>query len=103
MHPEIVREEPGNCPICGMALEPVMPGLDDGDNPELAEYLARKSVGDPCTLTITGKIQEIHGAKLAIIAVEEVATNDYDEDTGVEDEDSPAMALFAEPEPAKPI
>jgi P-type Cu+ transporter len=25
MHPEIVRNEPGDCPICGMALEPVMP------------------------------------------------------------------------------
>ncbi len=41
MHPEIVRDEPGNCPICGMALEPVMPGLDDGDNPELADFRRR--------------------------------------------------------------
>jgi len=32
MHPEVVQDEPGDCPICGMALEPVTPqepGLDD--------------------------------------------------------------------------
>ncbi len=29
MHPEIVRDGPGTCPICGMALEPMMPGADD--------------------------------------------------------------------------
>jgi Cu+-exporting ATPase len=41
MHPEIVRDAPGNCPICGMALEPVMPGLDDGENPELTDFRRR--------------------------------------------------------------
>jgi hypothetical protein len=25
MHPEIIRKEPGNCPICGMKLQPVPP------------------------------------------------------------------------------
>jgi YHS domain-containing protein len=25
MHPQIVRKQPGNCPICGMALEPMTP------------------------------------------------------------------------------
>ena len=35
MHPEIVRDGPGSCPICGMALEPVIPTGDDADNPEL--------------------------------------------------------------------
>lgn len=29
MHPEIVRDEPGRCPICGMHLERVMPSADD--------------------------------------------------------------------------
>ncbi|MCM2312430.1 MAG: heavy metal translocating P-type ATPase, partial [Steroidobacteraceae bacterium] len=41
MHPEIVRDAPGNCPICGMALEPVMPSLDDEENPELADFRRR--------------------------------------------------------------
>ncbi|MEZ5626106.1 MAG: heavy metal-binding domain-containing protein [Rhodocyclaceae bacterium] len=36
MHPEIVRDAPGECPKCGMALEPMgVPSADDGPNPEL--------------------------------------------------------------------
>jgi Cu+-exporting ATPase len=36
MHPEVVRDEPGTCPECGMALEPAEPAADSGDeNPEL--------------------------------------------------------------------
>ena len=31
MHPEIVRDEPGSCPICGMALEPLMPTAEVED------------------------------------------------------------------------
>jgi len=41
MHPQIVRDAPGNCPICGMALEPVMPSLDDDENPELTDFRRR--------------------------------------------------------------
>ena len=41
MHPEIRRDAPGNCPKCGMALEPVMPSLDEADNPELADFRRR--------------------------------------------------------------
>jgi len=41
MHPEIRRERPGECPICGMALEPVSVGLDDGPNPELLDMRRR--------------------------------------------------------------
>jgi len=36
MHPEIVREEPGTCPICGMALEPSTGTAEEEANPELA-------------------------------------------------------------------
>jgi Cu+-exporting ATPase len=35
MHPEIVRDAPGSCPICGMALEPRTITLDEPENPEL--------------------------------------------------------------------
>ncbi len=38
MHPEIRQDHPGTCPKCGMALEPVMPTLDDDENPELADF-----------------------------------------------------------------
>jgi Cu+-exporting ATPase len=40
MHPEIVRSEPGNCPICGMALEPTTVTLEE-DNPELRDMTRR--------------------------------------------------------------
>ena len=41
MHPEIVQDGPGDCPICGMALEPVMPAEDAGPNPELLDFTRR--------------------------------------------------------------
>jgi Cu+-exporting ATPase len=37
MHPQIVRNKPGNCPICGMALEPRTATLEDQANPELVD------------------------------------------------------------------
>jgi P-type Cu+ transporter len=40
MHPEIVRDAPGSCPICGMALEPRVATLDE-DNPELDDMTRR--------------------------------------------------------------
>src|SRR5208282_3195473 len=40
MHPEIVRAEPGSCPICGMALEPRTARVED-DNPELRDMTRR--------------------------------------------------------------
>jgi Cu+-exporting ATPase len=44
MHPEVVRSEPGSCPICGMALEPRMPSADDTENPELQDMSRRFKV-----------------------------------------------------------
>ncbi|HZN07725.1 MAG TPA: heavy metal translocating P-type ATPase [Pyrinomonadaceae bacterium] len=41
MHPEIVRDGPGSCPICGMALEPVTVSLEDEENPELVDMTRR--------------------------------------------------------------
>ena len=41
MHPEIRRDGPGSCPICGMALEPLEPSLDEGPNPELIDMSRR--------------------------------------------------------------
>jgi len=45
MHPQIVRDGPGSCPICGMALEPMSPSVGDGENPELVEMPRRLWVG----------------------------------------------------------
>src|SRR5262245_44055394 len=41
MHPEIRQVGPGNCPICGMALEPDVVTADSGPNPELADMTRR--------------------------------------------------------------
>nr|WP_244199189.1 heavy metal translocating P-type ATPase [Janthinobacterium svalbardensis] len=41
MHPEIRQAAPGSCPICGMALEPLMPTLEDEENPELVDFRHR--------------------------------------------------------------
>ncbi len=41
MHPQIRRNGPGHCPICGMALEPEAPSLDDAPNPELVDFTRR--------------------------------------------------------------
>jgi len=41
MHPEIVSDKPGVCPICGMALEPTTASLDDAPNAELLDMQRR--------------------------------------------------------------
>lgn len=41
MHPEVHQNHPGNCPKCGMTLEPALPSLEDDDNPELRDFSHR--------------------------------------------------------------
>ena len=45
MHPQIRQAGPGSCPICGMALEPEVAGLDTPPNPELADMTRRFWIG----------------------------------------------------------
>ncbi|MCE5232288.1 MAG: heavy metal translocating P-type ATPase [Mizugakiibacter sp.] len=52
MHPQVRQEGPGTCPICGMALEPEMPSLDDEDNPELRDFSRRFWWTLPATLVV---------------------------------------------------
>ena len=52
MDPEIVQKGPGTCPICGMALEPMQPTLDDGPNPELIDFSNRFWKTLPLTLLV---------------------------------------------------
>ena len=47
MDPEIVQEGMGDCPICGMALEPMVPTADAGPNPELVDFRRRLWIGAP--------------------------------------------------------
>ncbi len=53
MHPEVRRDSPGACPICGMALEPEMPTLEEGENPELRDFRRRFIWTLPLTLSVT--------------------------------------------------
>ncbi|CAN7463542.1 heavy metal translocating P-type ATPase [Rhizobium rhizogenes] len=42
MHPEVISDHPGDCPKCGMALEPMgIPATDEGPNPELVDFTRR--------------------------------------------------------------
>jgi Cu+-exporting ATPase len=50
MHPQIVRDEPGSCPICGMALEPMTVTADEAVDPELVDMRRRFWIG--CALTL---------------------------------------------------
>tara|TARA_R110002110_G_scaffold12641_2_gene59790 strand:+ start:436 stop:2796 length:2361 start_codon:yes stop_codon:yes gene_type:complete len=53
MHPEIVRDAPGDCPICGMALEPMgVPTGDEGPNPELLDFRRRMWIGTVLTIPL---------------------------------------------------
>jgi Cu2+-exporting ATPase len=41
MHPQIRQVGPGNCPICGMTLEPLAPAATEGESPELRDMTRR--------------------------------------------------------------
>ena len=53
MHPEVRQLGPGSCPKCGMALEPVQPALEEGENPELADFRRRFWWPLPATVLVT--------------------------------------------------
>ena len=53
MHPEIRQDRPGNCPKCGMTLEPVLPSLADEENPELVDFQRRFWWTLPLTVVVT--------------------------------------------------
>jgi Cu+-exporting ATPase len=52
MHPEVRQAGPGTCPKCGMALEPEMPSMDEGENPELVDFRRRFWWTLPLTLVV---------------------------------------------------
>lgn len=66
MHPEIRQEGPGTCPICGMALEPEEPSLDDAPNPELIDFTRRLWVAGILTvpLLIVSMVAEMFGLRI---------------------------------------
>jgi Cu+-exporting ATPase len=52
MHPEVRQDHPGNCPKCGMTLEPELPSLDEDDNTELRDFQRRFWCSLPLTAVV---------------------------------------------------
>jgi P-type Cu+ transporter len=52
MHPEVRQSEPGACPICGMALEPLQPTAASGPSPELSDMTRRFWAGAALALPV---------------------------------------------------
>jgi P-type Cu+ transporter len=52
MHPQIVQEGPGPCPICGMALEPMGALPEETDNAELIDFTRRLWISVPLALAL---------------------------------------------------
>ncbi|MHB1123371.1 MAG: heavy metal translocating P-type ATPase [Ramlibacter sp.] len=62
MHPEVRQPAPGNCPKCGMRLEPVRPALEDEENPELADF--RRRFWWTLPLTVAAILMAMFGHRL---------------------------------------
>ncbi len=52
MHPEVEQIGPGTCPKCGMALEPKVVAMDEGENPELIDMRRRLWISALLTLPV---------------------------------------------------
>ncbi|MCV6070656.1 copper-transporting ATPase, partial [Escherichia coli] len=52
MHPQVRQMGPGHCPICGMALEPVVATGEAGESPELRDMTRRFWIGTVLTLPV---------------------------------------------------
>jgi P-type Cu+ transporter len=77
MHPQIRQVGPGACPICGMALEPVLAAVDTGPNPELVDMRRRFWIGLGLSLPVValdmgGHLFNLHGliGQQAVNAIE---------------------------------
>jgi len=77
MHPEIVRDALEDCPICGMALEPMgIPSADEGPNPELVDFKRRFLLGAVLTVPLLvltmgpfvglGFVRDIFGERMTL-------------------------------------
>jgi Cu+-exporting ATPase len=67
MHPEVRQVGPGSCPICGMALEPLLPTAEAGPDPEFADMTRRFWIGLALTapvflLDMGGHVFDLHRA-----------------------------------------
>ncbi|WP_423771598.1 copper-transporting P-type ATPase [Achromobacter denitrificans] len=66
MHPEVRQDHPGNCPKCGMTLEPLLP-LGEEDNTELIDFQRRFWWTLPLTIAVT--VLAMFGHRLGWVAM----------------------------------
>jgi P-type Cu+ transporter len=52
MHPQVRQMGPGSCPLCGMALEPVLATAEQGESPELRDMTRRFWIGTALTVPV---------------------------------------------------
>lgn len=65
MHPEVRQDHPGTCWKCGMALEPELPSLEEGKDPELADFERRFWWTLP--LTVAGVLLAMFGHSMGLM------------------------------------
>ncbi len=70
MHPQIIRDKPGDCPICGMKLVPLPPRADGGGAamPPGHVHGAAPAGGGPMEVTIDPAKQQLIGVRTAVVA-----------------------------------
>lgn len=68
MHPQIRQDHPGNCPICGMTLEALIPELEEGENRELTDFQRRFWWTLPLTVVVTALAMGGHRLNLFSMA-----------------------------------
>jgi Cu+-exporting ATPase len=66
MHPQIRQPQPGPCPLCGMALEPLLPSLDAEDTSEFDDFLRRFRLTLPFTAAVF--VLAMAGHRMALLA-----------------------------------
>src|SRR5262245_11904486 len=75
MHPQIRQVGPGNCPICGMTLEPEQAHLEEGPSPELIDMRRRFWIGTVLTLPVAAL--EMGGHLLGLQHIVEQQTSNW--------------------------
>src|SRR5258708_2442929 len=70
MHPEVIRDARGSCPICGMALEPMIPAAGADRNPELADMTRRFWVGAALSLPLLAMAMLWHSPSPSAVWIE---------------------------------
>jgi len=70
MHPEVRQDHPGACPKCGMALEPEMPSLEEGESPELVDFRRRFWWTLPLTVAVAALAMLGHRLQLLDMATQ---------------------------------